>query len=66
MTDITLIPTEELEKDLKDSKEDILVCSEALRIGITTYSSGSVKERLDCNKHFVSVITKELERRKVI
>jgi hypothetical protein len=64
MKDITTIPIEILERDLQDSKKDILVCEIALVAGISEYSGGSVKERLEANKHFVEVITKELTRRK--
>jgi hypothetical protein len=64
MTDITTIPTEELEKDLQDSIKDISVCSFALAQGITSYSGGSVLERLMDNRGFVNVIEKELKRRR--
>ena len=63
MTDITTIPEEELRKDLQDSYADILACESALKLGITSYSGGSVQKRLDANKHFVQVISAELERR---
>ena len=63
MTDITTISTETLEKDLQESKNDISICQQALDIGITNYSGGSVKDRLEANKHFVEIITKELNRR---
>jgi hypothetical protein len=63
MTDITSIPTHTLEKDLRESRDDIRACEDALMFGIERYSSGSVKERLDDNKRFVTVITKELNRR---
>jgi hypothetical protein len=61
--DITIIPTETLKKDLQESRDDISICEIALAQGIKTYSGGSVKERLEDNKHFVEVITKELTRR---
>ena len=63
MTDITTISTYELEKDLLESRNDISACEVALVQGITTYSGGSVEERLQANKHFVEVISKELNRR---
>lgn len=61
--DITLIPIETLEKDLQESRDDISICEIALTQGIETYSGGSVKERLEDNKRFVEVITKEIKRR---
>jgi len=66
MVDITTIPTEELETDLKDSKDDIVACQAALLLGITEYSGGSVLARINANKHFVKVITAELERRQAV
>ena len=63
MVDITTIPTSELEKDLFESNQDIAVCETALTLEVSSYSGGSVKERLEANKHFVKVITAELERR---
>jgi hypothetical protein len=66
MMDITTIPKETLEKDLQDSKKDISVCQLALDNEIDSYSGGSVKERLKTNKHFVEVITNELNRRQII
>lgn len=64
MTDITTIPTEELVSDLKDSIADIKTCEFALSRGVDEYNGKSVQYRLDANKHFVKVITAELERRK--
>ena len=61
--DITTIPTDVLEKDLQESKNDISVCEAALLQGIKEYSGGSVASRLQENKHFVEVITKELLNR---
>ena len=63
MTDITIIPTAELEKDLQESRSDISACEVALTQNIKSYSGGSVEERLKANKHFVEVISKELNRR---
>jgi hypothetical protein len=60
---ITTIPTNELLDDLADSQSDIKVCQLALTHRIETYSGGLVQERLDKNRHFVKVITAELERR---
>ena len=60
---LALIPLETLKKDLLESKEDILICQQALDLDITTYSGGSIKERLEANKHFIKIITKELDRR---
>jgi hypothetical protein len=61
--DITTIPEEDLRKDLQESYDDILACESALKLGVMFYSGGSVKERLDKNKYFVRVISKELARR---
>lgn len=61
--DITTIPTEQLQKDLAESREDITVCSTALGVGVENYSGGSVAERLEDNKRFVQMITAELNRR---
>jgi hypothetical protein len=63
--DITTISTKTLEEDLQASRNDIETCETALSVGITSYSGGSVKERLEANKHFVQVISKELDRRRV-
>lgn len=63
MTDITKISKDELEKDLKESNEDIANCEKALAHGIKIYSEGYVEERLEVNKKCVEVITKELNRR---
>lgn len=62
--DITTIPIETLDRDLQESKNDISICEVALLHGITSYSGGSVQERLDDNKRFVKVISEELERRR--
>ena len=63
MVDITTIPTDELEKDLEDSRKDIAVCQVALDMNVTEYSGGSVEKRLKGNQHFIDVITNELGRR---
>ena len=66
MVDITTIPTSELESDLLDSQNDIKVCKLALLHDVTSYSHGSVNDRLEKNKYFVKVITAELERRRTM
>lgn len=63
MTDITTIPEEKLRQDLQDSYGDIIACEAALRIGVKTYSGGSVQKRLDANRGFIKVIEAELSRR---
>jgi hypothetical protein len=63
MVDITTIPTDTLEKDLRESENDISICQLALDNGINNYSGGLVEERLKSNRHFVEVIMKELGRR---
>jgi len=66
MVDITTISTEQLKKDLQESKDDIIDCALALSEGIKFYSGGSVASRLQANEHFVDVISKELNRRNEI
>jgi hypothetical protein len=61
---ITTIPTDTLETDLQESKNDISCCELALLHGLTSYSGGSVQKRLDDNKLFVKVISEELDHRK--
>ena len=61
--DITTIPTSKLEKDLEESQNDIGICQMVLDLGLETYSGGSIEERIKDNRHFVDVITKELQRR---
>jgi len=63
MVDITTIPEEQLRKDLEESYADIMACEAALRIGVTTYSGGSMQKRLDANRGFIKAIEKELARR---
>ena len=63
MLDIKTMPERELRKDLLESNIDISVCESAIRCGVTSYSGGSVEERIKANKYFVTVITAELERR---
>ena len=60
---IEMIPTEELLKDKKESLADIEICKEALMLNITTYSRGSVQERLEVNQKIVKQINEELGRR---
>ena len=66
--DIKNIPTAELEQDLQDSQNDISACELALSLGINSYGDGkgarNVKYRLEENKRFVKITTKELKRRK--
>ncbi len=64
MIDIKTIPDSKLKQDLDESNYDIVVCETALSLGINKYSRGSVRERLNGNKHFVNVITAEIQRRK--
>ena len=64
--DIKEIPTSELESDLLDSQNDIKVCELALLHDVTSYSHGSVNNRLEKNKYFVKIITAELERRRTM
>ena len=63
MINIAEISTSDLEKDLRESNEDIAACETALALGIMSYSGGSVKGRLEDNKEIVKVITAELLRR---
>ena len=65
MIDIKTIPDNELRKDLDDSYEDVVNCTNALKAGATNYSGGSIQERLDKNKQFIKVIETEIKRRKV-
>ena len=64
MTDITTIPTSELEKDLRESLQDIEACKAGLLLGIVEVCGTPVQYRLEQNEYFVKVITAELERRK--
>lgn len=57
---IEQILTDELLKDKQESILDITICKVALKIGITTYSGGSVQERLEINQKIVDKINKEL------
>jgi len=61
--DIKLISTENLRKDLHESITDIRICKMALRMGVTTYSGGSVASRLAINEKIVDTITAELKIR---
>lgn len=61
--DITTIPKRELIDDLLDANIDIGVCKTALKVDITTWSQGSVADRLAENKRQVKVIEAELDRR---
>lgn len=63
MTDITKLSTALLKADLAETKTDIIVCQNALAVGITEYSNGTTQYRLDTNLKIEVVIEKELERR---
>jgi hypothetical protein len=63
MKTLSEIPTEELQKDLQETKNDISVCQVALNIGIQHYSTGSVKDRLETNKNIENIIIQEINRR---
>lgn len=65
MKNIQEIPTEELLKDRQDSIHDASVCRQAIKIGITSYSGGSVLERAETNERIVLKIDEELKRRGV-
>lgn len=66
MIDITTIPINILEKDLLESKRNIILCEVALNMGVLSSGGGSIGERLEANKYFVEVITAELERREIL
>ena len=57
------IPMKELLHDLEESEQDIYNCDLAIKVGVTTYSGGSVQERLEKNKQFIKVINAEISRR---
>lgn len=63
MKDLSWIPDATLVKDREDSVQDIKVCEIALAVGVTQYSGGLVKDRLDKNKGFIEVIDAEIARR---
>ena len=63
MIDITSISEIELRLDLNESIKDVAICAEALKLNITTYSGGSVQERLDTNLKIIDKINYELNRR---
>lgn len=63
MVDIARISLEELRADLVQTEKDILVCTLAISQGITTYSGGSVADRLEKNKQIAEVILAEMRRR---
>ena len=60
MVKIEEIPTEELEKDLRESLQDIQACEAGLACGLVEAGGISIQYRLDENKYFVKVITAEL------
>lgn len=57
------ISNEELMNDLEASLDDIMSCNDALSVGITTYSGGSVADRLETNQNIVAMINAEIKRR---
>jgi len=61
--DIKQIPTAELITDLKETELDIKVCEGAQKMGIESYSGGTVLERLRANFQIRQIITTELQRR---
>jgi hypothetical protein len=63
MVKIEEIPTEELEKDLRESLQDIQACEAGLACGLVESCGTPIQHRLEQNKHFVKVITAELARR---
>ena len=63
MADVSLIPTDELIRDLKDVKNDIVACKTGLAIGVTEYLGNSVQQRLDTNRQVKQIIEAELQRR---
>lgn len=63
MADIQTIPVDELLADKEASRQDIKVCELAIVYGHTTYSGGSVQDRLDTNIKIIAKIDVELERR---
>lgn len=54
----------ELEMDRLESLSDIKTCKKALKLGIETYSGGSVLDRLNTNLKIVQIIEAEQKRRK--
>ena len=63
MTEINKIPMNELKADLLDTKNDIVICQTSLGIGISEYSGGSVRDRLNTNLKIEELIEKEIKRR---
>ena len=61
--DIKTIPMKDLLKDKAESIQDVQDCTTALKVGVTTYSGGSVQERLDVNQSIVVKIDNEIKRR---
>ena len=61
--DMSKFSTEDLLTDLADSDADIIVCENALRLGITEYSGGKTQHRLDVNRKIAAKIRAELARR---
>lgn len=61
--DITKLPLEELKMDQAEAIKDAWWCECALSLGITKYSGGSVRERMETNKAIAARIQAEIERR---
>ena len=59
------LKVEKMVEDRQASLKDIEVCEQALRVGITRYSTGDVRERLEVNQKIVGRIDAELLRRGV-
>ena len=58
------IPLDELYADRAESKKDIFFCTQALLLGLKTYSNGcSIVDRLLTNRQIVEKIDRELDRR---
>lgn len=53
----------EIADDREASVKDIADCEAALRIGVTTYSGGSVQDRIEGNRRIIETIDAELARR---
>lgn len=60
---IEQIPTEKILADRNESMLDILICKFALLQGVTEYSGGSVRHRLNIHRAIVAAIDAELFRR---
>lgn len=63
--DITKVPLKELIEDKAASIEDYLWCELAIGRGITEYSGGELKDRLERNQLIIATINAELTRRNI-